>query len=104
MDPGLGCLHERFILSITSTQLAIVTVHLERMSGNLLEFGVDWDGIDRAFEVIGQKVRAADAGSRLVVRFVTVTWEMRDQLQNMGETGWMRHFQKVGTLALEVVI
>jgi len=104
MNQGLGCLHERFILSITSTRLAIVTVNLERMSGNLLEFGVDWDGIDRAFEVIGKNVRAADADSRLVVRFVTITWEMRDQLQNMGKTGWMRHFQKVGTLELEVVI
>ena len=103
MNQGSGWLHERLILSISSTQLAIVTVNLERMSGNLWELGVDWDGVDKAFAVIGQNVRVADADSRLVVRFVTLTREMRDRLQNMGKTGWMWHFQKVGTLEFEVV-
>ena len=99
MDQGPGWLHERLILSITSTKLSIVTVNLERISGNLLEFGVDWDGVDKAFAVVGRKIRAADADSRLVVRFVAFTREMADQLQSVGEeAGWMERFQKVGTL------
>ncbi|KAF9651966.1 hypothetical protein BDM02DRAFT_322138 [Thelephora ganbajun] len=97
-EQGSGWLHERLILSITSTRLSVVTMNLERIPGNLLEFGVDWDGVDRAFAAVGRKICAAHANSRLVVRFVTLTLEMRDRLRGMGEEGWMQHFQKVGII------
>lgn len=79
--------------------MSTVTVNLEGVSGNLLESGVDWDGVDKAFAVVSRKICTGGADSRLVVRFVTFAQELRGQLRSLAEnTCWMHRFQKVGTL------
>lgn len=99
MDRGSEWLHARLISSITSTQMSMVTVSLEKVSWNFLESEIDWDSVDKAFAVVGRKVCTAGAGPRLVVRFVTFTQELGGKLRSLAEeTGWMHRFQKVGTL------